>query len=164
MNYSRAGSGHSAKAQDAASVVFQDSKCCQTEEEEAQKQTGLEDNWTQTEGGWSRLEKHRSDSALNEKAQRIAELEKMLADRGNEQSAHAEKFGQERRQFEEKVSELQTELETGRKEWEEAQHQKAENAASTQEAQDQLSRENKDLNLQIQYLRNAAQNQEMQWT
>ena len=66
MNFSRATSSQSLKPKDAAEVVFLDSKYCQTEEEEVKKQDGFEDNWTQTEGGWSRLEKNRQGSTMNE--------------------------------------------------------------------------------------------------
>ena len=46
MNYSRAGSGHSAKARDTTEIMFLDSKYCQTEEEESKQQAGFEDSWT----------------------------------------------------------------------------------------------------------------------
>ena len=59
MNYSRTSSGLPLKPKDVAEVVFHDTKCCQTEEEEVKQKAGFEDNWTQTEGGWSRLERHR---------------------------------------------------------------------------------------------------------
>ena len=60
---------------------------------------------------------------------------------------------------------LQEQVEGVKKEQaEKEEHQKAEGSASAKEANEQLQRDNKDLNLQIQYLRNAAQNQEAQWT
>ena len=60
---------------------------------------------------------------------------------------------------------LQEQVEGVKKEQaEKEERQKAEGSAPAKEADEQLQRDNKDLNLQIQYLRNAAQNQEAQWT